>query len=119
MISPGFSSRAAAVLIRFSAISRMRSLSFAFSRLPGAAAEPIELHALLIRAIARQKLDVLDRQEQPVVAGIHDEEAVMRRALDLDGLQALEAADAVIDMDDEIAGRHGADSSAMKSAALR
>ena len=29
----------------------------------------------------------------------------MRRALHLDGLQALEAADAVIDMDDEIARR--------------
>ena len=29
----------------------------------------------------------------------------MRRALHLDGLEALEAADAVIDMDDEIAGR--------------
>ena len=29
----------------------------------------------------------------------------MRRALHLDGLQALEAADAVIDMHDEIAGR--------------
>ena len=28
----------------------------------------------------------------------------MRRALDVDDLEALEAADAVIDMDDEIAG---------------
>ena len=28
----------------------------------------------------------------------------MRRALDVDGLEAFEAADAVIDMDDQIAG---------------
>ena len=33
-----------------------------------------------------------------------DLEAVMRRARRLDGLQPLEAADAVVDMDDEVAG---------------
>ena len=67
-------------------------------------AEPVELDAGLLRAVARQKLDVLDRQEQLVAAGIVDLEAIVRRAGRLDGAQADEAADAVIDMDDEVAG---------------
>ena len=41
----------------------------------------------------------------------------MRRAGGLDGLQADEAADAVIDMHDEIAGRRGSSTSAMKLSA--
>ena len=73
--------------------------------LPGAAAQPVECDALLFRAVAGEQLDILDGQEQPVVAGIHEEQAIVGRALHLDGLEALEAADAVIDMDDEIAGR--------------
>jgi hypothetical protein len=36
-------------------------------------------------AVARQQLDVLDRQEQLAIAGIFDFEAVMRRAGRLDG----------------------------------
>ena len=74
------------------------------ARLPGAAAEPVELDAGAFRAVARQELDVLDRQEQLVAAGIMDFEAIVRRAGGLDGAQAHEAADAVIDVDDEIAG---------------
>ena len=58
----------------------------------------------LLRAVARQQLDVLDRQEQLVAAGIMDFEAIVRRAGGFDGAQADEAADAVIDMHDEIAG---------------
>ena len=73
--------------------------------LPGAAAEPVELDRGLLRAVARQQLDVLDRQEQLVVAGVVDLETVVRRAGRLDGLEPDEAADAVIDMHDEIAGR--------------
>jgi hypothetical protein len=72
--------------------------------LPGAAAQPVELCALLVRAIAREKLDVLDGQEQPVAAGIGEEQAVMRGPLHLDGLQPLEAADAMVHVHDEIAG---------------
>ena len=56
------------------------------ARLPGDAAEPVELDAGLLRAVARQHLDVLDRQEQLVVAGIVDSQAVVRRAGDLDRL---------------------------------
>ena len=71
------------------------------ARLPAGAAKLVEFARL--RAVARQKLEILDRQEQAVAAGIVDFEAVMRRAGRLDGLQADEAPDAVIDMDDEIA----------------
>ena len=74
------------------------------ARLPGGRAEAVELDAGLLRAVARQKLDVLDRQEQLVAAGVVDLQAIVRRAGGLDGAQADEAADAVIDMDDEIAG---------------
>ena len=74
------------------------------ARLPRRRAEAIELGAGLLRAVARQKLDVLDRQEQLVAAGIMDFEAVVRRAGGFDGAQPDEAADAVIDVDDEIAG---------------
>ena len=79
------------------------------ARLPGGGAEPVELDAGLLRAVARQKLDILDRQEQLVAAGIVDLEAVVRRAGGLDGAQADEAADAVIDMHDDVAGGEARD----------
>ena len=87
------------------------------ARLPGDAAELVELRFGVLRAVARQKLDVLDRQEQLVAAGIMELQAVVRRAGRLDGLQADEAADAVVDMDDEIAGGERRDFGQMKSAA--
>ena len=59
----------------------------------------------VLRAVARQKLEVFDRQEQPVAAGVVDFQAIMRRARRLDRLQADEAPDAVIDMHDQIARR--------------
>ena len=73
--------------------------------LPAGAAEPVELDAGVLRAVARQKLDVLDRQIELGALGVVDFQAVVRRAGGLDVLQADEAADAVIDMHDEIAGR--------------
>ena len=57
------------------------------------------------RAVAAQQLDVLDRQIELGVVGVLDLDAVVRRAHRLDLLEAEEAADAVIDVDDEIAGR--------------
>ena len=84
--------------------------------LPADAAEPVEFARL--GAVARQKLEILDRQEQPVAAGVMDLQAIMRRARRLDGLQADEAADAVVDMDDEIAGGERA-ASASTSCARR
>src|SRR5580700_5142133 len=74
------------------------------ARLPAAAAEPVELDAALLRAIAREELDVFDRQIELVAEGVVNLEAVVRRAGGLDRLQADEAADAVIDMHDEVAG---------------
>ena len=68
------------------------------------AAEPVKLDAGFFRAVARQEFDVLDRQKQLVAAGVMDFQAVVRRARRLDGAQAHEAADAVIDVDDQIAG---------------
>src|SRR5205823_6074542 len=73
-------------------------------RLPGAAAQTVKLGALFVGPVARQELDILDGEEQTVVARIHDEEAVMRCCLHLDGTETLEAAEPMIDMDDEIAG---------------
>src|SRR6516164_3564444 len=73
------------------AISRIRSFMRA-------------LRACLVGAIAREQLDILDRQEQFVAAGIVDFETIVRRAGSLDGAKPREAADAVIDMNDEIAG---------------
>ena len=82
-------------------------LEFGLARLPAAAAEPVELDIGVVGAVARQQFDVLDRQEQLCLGGIVQLEAVMRRAADLQRLQADEAADAVLDMDHEIAGRQG------------
>ena len=79
------------------------------ARLPGGGAEAVELDAGFLRAVARQKLDILDRQEQLVAARIVDFEAVVRRAGGLDGAQADEAADAVIDMHDDVAGGEARD----------
>ena len=77
--------------------------------LPADAAETVELGAGLVRAVARQELDVLDRQEQLVAARIVQLEAVVGGAGRLDGAQPDEAADAVIDVDHEIAGREAGD----------
>ena len=79
------------------------------ARLPGRRAEPVKLDAGGFRAVARQKLDVLDRQEQLVAAGIVNFETVVRRAGSFDGAQADEAADAVIDVNDYVAGRQARD----------
>src|SRR5207249_7477568 len=75
------------------------------ARLPGDPAEPVELRPGILRAVARQDFDILDWDEEPVVAGIEHLEAIMRRAGDTDRLQRLIAADAVLGMDDEVAGR--------------
>ena len=71
-------------------------------RLPGAAAEAVE-QAFLV-AVAREQLDVLDRQVQLVAAGVFEAQALVRRAHRGDGLEPAVAADAVVDVDDEVAG---------------
>ena len=72
--------------------------------LPGLAAQPVERHALALAAVAGEDVDILDRQIELVAAGIDQSDAIVRRALDRDLGQPLVAADAVIGMDDEIAG---------------
>ena len=79
------------------------------ARLPADAAEPVELRLGVLAAIARQQLEILDRQIELVAAGIMDFETVVRRAGGGDASQADEAADAVIDMHDEIARRERSD----------
>src|SRR5258708_21423279 len=71
--------------------------------LPGATAETIEIDRGVLVAIAREQLDVLDRQEQPVAAPIMDFQTIFRPAPPLDGFQADKPPDTVIDMADETA----------------
>ena len=104
-VSPGRSWRSAATRISSPAISRMRFLTRALRDCQRDAAEPVELRPGLLRAVARQHLDVLDRHEELVVAGVEHLQAIMRRAGDVERLQRLVAADAVLGMDDEIARR--------------
>ena len=65
------------------------------ARLPGDAAQLVERHALAFAAEARQHLDVLDRQEQLLVAVVDQPQAVVRRTGDGQRLQPVIAADAV------------------------
>ena len=69
-----------------------------FTRLPGPAAQLVQLHFRIVRAVAGQKLDVFDGQIELVIARIEDQQAVMGRALHLDGFKAGELADAMIHM---------------------
>ena len=59
----------------------------------------------LLGAVARQQVDVLDRQIELGAFGVMDFQAIVRRAGGMDRLQAGETADAVIDVHDQIAGR--------------
>ncbi len=72
--------------------------------MPRAATEPIEFDPGLFRAIAGEKFDVLDRQEQLVAAGVMDFQAIVRRAGGFDRAQPDKAPDSMIDVDDEIPG---------------
>ena len=72
--------------------------------LPARAAQAVQLGGRIVRAVTRQQLDILHRQEQ-LAAVILQFQAVMRRIHHVDRLQARETADAMFDMGDEIAGR--------------
>ena len=73
------------------------------ARLPGDAAQAVELGALLARAVAAQHVDVLDRNEELVAALVGQPQAIVARELDFQRHQALVAADAVLAMDDQVA----------------
>jgi hypothetical protein len=78
-------------------------LEAGLARLPGDAAEPIELNGALRRAVARQELDVLDRQIELGALRVGDLQAVVRGAERGNRGEAVEAADAVVGVHDEIA----------------
>ena len=80
-------------------------LQLRLAGLPSAAAQLVEFDARLLRAVARQQFDVLHRQIEFGIVGVVKFEAVVRRAGDFQRLQADIAANAVLDMDHEIAGR--------------
>ena len=84
-------------------------LEFGLARLPAAAAQPVQLDIGVVGAVARQQFDIFDRQKQFGVGGIMQLETVMRRAGDLERLQADETADAVLDMNHEIAAGEARD----------
>ncbi len=84
-------------------------LELGFARLPATTAETVEFDVGLVGAVARQQLDILDRKKQLGLVRIVQFETVMRRAADIERLQADEASDAVLDVDDDIAGREARD----------
>ena len=95
-------------------------LQSGLARLPGDAAEAVELGRLVARAVAAQHIDVLDRHEELVAAFVGEAQAVVPRVLDLQGHQALVAADAVLAMHHQVAvaQRRGLGDEALRGAAF-
>ncbi len=74
------------------------------ARLPRRAAETVEIGVGIVGTVAGQQFDILDRQEQLVAALILDFKAIMRGTRRRDRLKPEKPSDAVIRMDDQIAG---------------
>src|SRR5205085_7432386 len=75
--------------------------------LPGLPAQAVKRRMVAGAAVARQDIDILDRDIEFVAAGIFQRDAVVRRLADLDRRQAFVAGNAVVGMDDEVPGREG------------
>ena len=73
--------------------------------LPTGVAQLVELHTRLLRAVARQQVEVLDREEKLVVARIDKPQTVMGSAADFERLEPVVAPDPVISMDHDIPER--------------
>ena len=84
-------------------------LDLGLAGLPTGPAEPVETGSRLFGAVAGKDFDVLHRHEQLVIAGIHQLQAIMGCPSGTDGLQPHIPADAMVDMDDEVAGGQGGD----------
>ena len=78
-------------------------LDFGLFGLPGHAAQSIELDVLVLDAVARNDVDIFDRYKQFGVVGINNLEAVVRRTAGRDVFQPHKTADAVLDMNDQLA----------------
>ncbi len=87
------------------AISRMRSFIRALRRCQASPPSWSSARASLARAVAREHVDILDRHVELVAARIGQRDAVVRLLADRDRGQPFITADAVLDMDDQIAGR--------------
>ena len=80
----------------------------ALAPLPRLPAQPVERGALAVRAVARQNVDILDRNVKLVPSGVGQRDAIVRRAPDHDRGQPLIFGDAVLGVDDEVArGQRG------------
>ena len=88
--------RSAAMRISSPAMSRMRCFIRALRDCQAAPPSLSSATPAALAAEARQHLDVLDRQEQLVVAVVEQPQAVVRRAVDLQRHQPVVAADAVV-----------------------
>ena len=102
--APGRSARSAAVLISSPAISRIRSFIRDLRRCQASPPSRSSVDPVALAAVARQDVDILDRHVELVAAGIFERDAIVRRGADRDLGQPLVAADAVIGVDDEVAG---------------
>ena len=87
-------------------MSRMRCLALRLAGLPAGAAEFVQRHALLFAAEARQQFDVFHRQEQFLLAVVDQAQAVVRGGADLQRLQPVVAADAVVLVHHQVAFGH-------------
>ena len=74
---------------------------FRFARLPSAAAQFIK-GSMVIRAIARQQFDILNRQIELGLSSIFQRKTIVRRAHRLDGLQTDISPHAMLNMDNEV-----------------
>ncbi len=75
------------------------------ARLPGRPAQPVQLHPVALRAITGEQVDVLHRQVELGVRRVMQLQAVVWGSLHLQRGQAGVAADAVVDVDHQVAGR--------------
>ena len=82
-------------------------LHLGLAPLPGFAAELVEADAIAVRPVAGEDFEIFDRHEQLVAARIAQGDAVMRRLADRDLGQSFIAANAMVHVDDEVAGRQG------------
>ena len=82
-------------------------LELRFPRLPRGPAQLVQLGPGILRAIAGEDVDVLDRHEKLVAAFVQHPQAVVRSAAHLERHQAVIAADAVFHMHHQIAFGQG------------